>query len=57
MSRLFFEGYLKQFGCNRIVTAVNESLNANIRTPDIQTKGQPCYETKEVEKWIIDYIG
>ncbi len=37
--------------------AVNESLNANIRTPDIQTKGQPCYETKEVGKWIIDYIG
>ena len=37
--------------------AVYESLNANIRTPDIQTKGQPCYGTKEVGKWIMDYIG
>lgn len=36
--------------------AVNASLDANVRTPDIQTEGCPCYGTKEVGEWIVDYI-
>lgn len=36
--------------------AVNASLDANVRTPDIQMEGCPCYGTKEVGEWIVDYI-
>ncbi len=36
--------------------AVNASLDANVRTPDIQTEGCPSYGTKEVGEWIVDYI-
>ncbi|MBR5652521.1 MAG: 3-isopropylmalate dehydrogenase [Prevotella sp.] len=36
--------------------AVNASLDANVRTPEIQVEGAPHYGTKEVGKWIVDYI-
>lgn len=36
--------------------AVNASLDANVRTPEIQVKGAPAYGTKEVGAWIVDYI-
>ncbi|MBQ7421873.1 MAG: 3-isopropylmalate dehydrogenase [Prevotella sp.] len=36
--------------------AVDASLDANIRTPEIQIEGGASYGTKEVGKWIVDYI-
>ena len=36
--------------------AVNASLDANIRTPEIQVEGAPHYGTREVGAWIADYI-
>ena len=37
--------------------AVNASLDANVRTPEIQVEGAPKYGTKEVGAWIVDYIN
>lgn len=36
--------------------AVNASLDANVRTPEIQIEGGAHYGTKEVGEWITDYI-
>ncbi len=36
--------------------AVNASLNANVRTPEIQVERAPKYGTREVGQWIVDYI-
>lgn len=36
--------------------AVDASLDANIRTPEIQVEGGVKYGTKEVGAWIVDYI-
>lgn len=36
--------------------AVNASLDANVRTPEIQVAGGPKYGTKEVGAWVVDYI-
>ncbi|ROT03427.1 3-isopropylmalate dehydrogenase [Muribaculaceae bacterium Isolate-037 (Harlan)] len=36
--------------------AVNASLDANVRTPEIQVEGGAKYGTKEVGAWIVDYI-
>ena len=36
--------------------AVDASLEANVRTPDIQVEGAPHYGTNEVGQWICDYI-
>lgn len=36
--------------------AVNASLNANVRTPEIQVEGGGQYGTKEVGEWIVKYI-
>jgi len=36
--------------------AVNASLDANVRTPEIQVEGGTLYGTKEVGTWIVDYI-
>lgn len=36
--------------------AVQASLDANVRTPDIQVEGGEKYGTKEVGAWIEDYI-
>ena len=36
--------------------AVNASLAANVRTPEIQVEGAPQYGTREVGAWIVDYI-
>jgi len=36
--------------------AVNASLDAYVRTPEIQAAGQPHYGTREVGQWITDYI-
>lgn len=36
--------------------AVDASLDANVRTPEIQLEGGAKYGTKEVGAWIVDYI-
>ncbi len=36
--------------------AVNASLDANVRTPEIQVEGGAHYGTREVGEWIVDYI-
>ena len=51
---------LEYFGLNKegalIREAVNASLDANVRTPEIQVEGGAKYGTKEVGQWIVDYI-
>lgn len=36
--------------------AVNASLDANVRTPEIQVEGGEAYGTEEVGTWIVNYI-
>lgn len=36
--------------------AVDASLDANVRTPEIQVEGGAKYGTKEVGQWIVDWI-
>ena len=51
---------LEHFGLERegalVREAVNASLDANVRTPEIQVEGGQKYGTKEVGQWIVDYI-
>mgnify|MGYP002623715031 CR=1 FL=1 len=51
---------LEHFGLSQegqlIRDAVNASLDANVRTPEIQVNGGQHYGTKEVGSWIVDYI-
>ena len=51
---------LEHFGLNKegvlIREAVNASLDANVRTPEIQVEGGAHYGTSEVGEWIVDYI-
>ena len=37
--------------------AVSASLDANVRTPEIQVEGGPNYGTIEVGQWIVNYIN
>ena len=37
--------------------AVDASLAANVRTPEIQVEGGEKYGTREVGRWIVDYIN
>ena len=37
--------------------AVNASLDANVRTPEIQVEGGKHYGTREVGEWIVNYIN
>lgn len=46
---------LKEEG-SLIRKAVDASLDANVRTPEIQVEGGGKYGTKEVGAWIVDYI-
>ena len=52
---------LEHFGLNKegalIREAVTASLDANVRTPEIQIEGGQKYGTKEVGQWIVDYIS
>jgi 3-isopropylmalate dehydrogenase len=36
--------------------AVDASLDANVRTPEIQVEGGAHYGTREVGEWIVNYI-
>ena len=51
---------LEHFGLTKegalIREAVNASLDANVRTPEIQVEGGAKYGTEEVGAWIVDYI-
>lgn len=37
--------------------AVDKSLEANVRTPEIQVEGGAHYGTEEVGQWIADYVS
>lgn len=37
--------------------AVDASLDANVRTPEIQVEDGQSYGTREVGQWIVDYIN
>ena len=53
---MLFEYFdLKEEGA-MIRKAVNASLDAHVRTPEIQIEGGAKYGTKEVGQWIVDYI-
>ena len=51
---------LEHFGLEKegalVREAVNASLDANVRTPEIQVEGGAKYGTREVGEWIVDYI-
>lgn len=54
---MLFEYFnLKEEG-SLIRRAVDASLEANVRTPEIQVQGGEQYGTKEVGAWIVDYIN
>ena len=52
---------LEHFGLSKegalIRDAVNASLDANVRTPEIQVEGGAHYGTREVGEWIVKYIN
>lgn len=53
---MLFEHFdLRQEGA-LIRRAVDASLDAGVRTPEIQVEGGPRYGTKEVGEWIVRYI-
>ena len=53
---MLFEYFdLKEEGA-LIRKAVNASLDAEVRTPEIQVPGGAQYGTREVGAWIVDYI-
>ena len=51
---------LNYFGLTKEETlvrkAVDASLDANVRTPEIQVEGGAIYGTKEVGEWIVNWI-
>ena len=51
---------LEHFGLEQegtlIREAVNASLDAYVRTPEIQVEGGAHYGTREVGAWIVSYI-
>ena len=53
---MLFEHFdLKEEG-SLIRKAVDASLEANVRTPEIQVEGGEHYGTKEVGEWIVNYV-
>lgn len=53
---MLFEHFGLEAESSLVREAVNASLDANIRTPDIQADGLEAYSTTQVGKWIVDYI-
>jgi 3-isopropylmalate dehydrogenase len=51
---------LEHFGLTKEGTLVREAVDASlaayVRTPEIQVEGGEKYGTKEVGAWIVDYI-
>ena len=54
---MLFEYFNCQAEGALIREAVNASLDAHVRTPEIQVEGGAKYGTKEVGAWIVDYIS
>ena len=53
---MLFEYFdLKEEGA-LIRQAVDASLDANVRTPEIQVEGGAKYGTKEIGEWLVEYI-
>ena len=53
---MLFEYFnLKEEGA-LIRRAVDASLDAYVRTPEIQVEGAPKYGTKEIGQWLVEYI-
>lgn len=52
---------LEHFGLAKeelaIREAVAQSLEQDVRTPEIQVQGAPYFGTKEVGEWIVEYIN
>ena len=42
---------------NLIRSAVDASIEAGVRTPDIQIEGQTPVGTRELGQWLVDYIA
>lgn len=42
---------------NLIKAAVDASMDANVRTQDIQVEGEKPYSTYEVGEWLVNYIA
>ncbi|MCR4994642.1 MAG: 3-isopropylmalate dehydrogenase [Bacteroidales bacterium] len=53
---MLFEYFNLEAEGRLIRDAVNASLDANVRTPEIQVEGGAHYGTREVGAWIVDYI-
>ena len=53
---MLFEHFGLEAEGSLVREAVNASLDANIRTPDIQADGLEACSTTQVGKWIADYI-
>ncbi len=53
---MLFEYFGLQKEGTLIREAVDQSLNQNIRTPEIQVEGGDKYGTREVGEWIVGYI-
>ena len=53
---MLFEYFGLQEEGDLIRDAVSASLDANVRTPEIQVEGGPSFGTKEVGAWIVEYI-
>lgn len=53
---MLFEYFDLQAEGKIIRDAVNASLDANVRTPEIQVEGGAKYGTKEVGEWIVNWI-
>ena len=53
---MLFEYFNLKGEGNLIRRAVDASLDANVRTPEIQVEGAPKYGTKEIGQWLVEYI-
>ncbi len=53
---MLLEHFNLQAEAQLVRRAVTASLDANVRTPEIQVEGGVHYGTKEVGKWIVEWI-
>ena len=53
---MLFEHFSLREEAALVRKAVAASLDANVRTPEIQTPGKPHYGTADVGRWITDFV-
>lgn len=53
---MLFEYFNLKVEGELIRRAVDASLDANVRTPEIQVEGAAKYGTKEIGEWLVEYI-